>query len=226
MITIHSSIQQGTDEWLALRCGVLTSSVKKQIITPTLKVADNDKSRAIVYKIADERIHGYIENGYESEDMIRGTIEEIRAKEYYKNNYAPVTEVGFITNTSYGYTWGYSPDGLVGDDGLIEIKSSKGHIHVKRICDGGVPDEHIIQIQDALLISGRKWCDYIDFSNGRKMMVVRVYPDPIIQEAIIKASMAFEVKVAEVIERYHLNSVDYIDTERVADVTDEIQIED
>jgi hypothetical protein len=228
MITIHNNIQQGTDEWLALRSGVLTASTAKRIVTPkTLKEATSDKARSLLYELVAQRITKHIDKTFVSEDMIRGTIEEVRARDYYEKKHGiKMQQVGFITNTKYGYTWGYSPDGLIGDDGLFETKSAKSAIQVRRIADNVLPEENMVQCQFGFIVAERQYLDYVSFSNGMKMMELRVYPDKVIQEAIINIAMKFEVKAAEIEQQYHLNSVEYIDTERVADVTDEIQIED
>jgi hypothetical protein len=110
---------QGSEEWLAERCGLLTASEMKLILTPTLKIAANDKERAHLYELLAQRITGYVEPHYVSDDMLRGQLDEVEARNIYAKNYAPVTDIGFITNNKWGFTIGYSPDGLIGDDGLL-----------------------------------------------------------------------------------------------------------
>jgi len=224
MIKYHYDIEQGTPEWHELRRGVLTSTAIKTLITPTGKLADNDKTRAHVYEVAAQRITGRTEDSYLSFDMMRGHMEEILSRDLYAHHYAPVTECGFITNDSLGFTVGYSPDGLVGEDGIIEIKSAKAKIQVQRIADGVMPTEHYAQVQTGLLVTGRQWCDFISYSNGMKMMVVRVNADPDYHALIEQAAKAFEAKVKEVIAAYELNADGFIMADYIEPITDEIQI--
>jgi hypothetical protein len=224
MITYHHNIEQGTPEWHDLRRGVLTSTAIKTLITPTGKLADNDKTRAHVYEVAAQRITGRTEEGYQSFDMMRGHFEEVLARDLYAQHYAPVTECGFVTNNKLGFLVGYSPDGLVGEHGLIEIKSAKSKIQVQRIADGVIPTEHIAQVQTGLWVTGRAWCDFISYSNGMAMMAVRVHSDPDYHALIEQAAIAFEAKVAEVIAAYNRNSEPFHIAEYIEPLTDTIQI--
>lgn len=199
----HDDFEQGSDRWLQARCGKLTASEMKHIITPTLKVANNDKTRAHAYELAFQRITGFVEPQYVSDAMLRGQGDEIYARQAYCEHHAPVVETGLITNNRWGFTIGYSPDGLVGDDGLIECKSRCGKYHVQTIAEDDVPDDFMLQLQTALLVSERKWIDFISYCGGLPMFVKRVEPDPDIHEAIIAAATAFEERVAEIVQQYH-----------------------
>lgn len=196
-ITYHANVIQGSDEWLQMRCGLLTASEMKLIITPTLKVADNDKTRTHIYELLFQRLTGYVEPQYISDDMLRGRDDEIEARLQYGKHYAPVAEVGFITNNRWGFTIGYSPDGLVGDDGLLECKSRRGKYQVQTIAENEVPSEYMLQLQTGLLVSERKWIDFVSYSGGLPMFVKRVEADPLIQGAILAAATSFEAKLAE-----------------------------
>jgi len=196
-ITIHDELIQGSDEWLAARCGLQTASEMKLILTPTLKVANNDKTRAHVFELLAQRITGYVEPTYIGDDMLRGMADEITARDLYSEHYAPVTDVGFITNDELGFTIGYSPDGLVGDDGLIEIKSRRQKYQIKTIAENEVPQEYMLQIQTGLMVTGRKWLDFISYSGGLPMFVKRVFPDPEMRAAIVNAATEFEMRIQE-----------------------------
>lgn len=196
-VKFHRDLIQGSDEWLQQRCGLLTASEMKLIITPTLKVADNDKTRAHVFELLFQRLTGFVEPQYVSDAMLRGQEDEIYARAAYEEHFAPVQQVGFITNDQWGFTIGYSPDGLVGDDGLIECKSRAGKYQVQTIATNEVPAEYMIQLQTGLLVTGRKWIDFISYSGGLPMFVKRVEPDLLMQGAILAAATAFEAKVAE-----------------------------
>lgn len=193
----HRDLIQGSDEWLQQRCGLLTASEMGKILTPTLKVADNDKTRAHVWELLAQRLQGYVEPHYVSDDMIRGHDDEIEARSLYAKHHAPVTEVGFITNSKWGFTIGYSPDALVGDNGLIECKSRRQRFQIETIATNAVPSEYMMQLQTGLLVSEREWIDFVSFSGGLPMFVTRVEPDPVVQDAIIEAASAFEARLAE-----------------------------
>ena len=205
-ITYHAQLIQGSEEWLQARLGLLTASEMKHVITPTLKIADNDKTRSHVWELLAQRITGYVEPSYIGDDMLRGMQEEIEARAAYQKNYAPVEECGFITNDQWGFTIGYSPDALVGKEGLLECKSRRQKFQIQTICENvaadTVPDEYAIQVQTGLLVSGRPWLDFISYSGGLPMATIRVLPDPVIQAAIVAAATAFEAKIADKMMQY------------------------
>lgn len=198
----HDSLIQGSDEWLAARCGLLTASEMKLILTPTGKIADNDKTRAHVYELLFQRMTGFVEPQYVSDAMLRGQEDEIYARAAYDEHYAKTAETGFITNDRWGFTIGYSPDALVGDDGLIECKSRCGKYQVQTIAENDVPVEYMIQLQTGLLVSERKWIDFISYCGGMPMFVKRVEPDPEMQTAIVAAATAFEARLTTMERQY------------------------
>lgn len=201
-----SPLIQGSDAWKQARCGMLTASEMKLVLTPTLKIASNDKERAHLWELLSQRITGYVEPHYVSDEMLRGKDDEIEARALYHAKYAPVEEVGFVTNDKWGFTLGYSPDGLVGDMGLIECKSRRGKYQIETITENvpedAEPNEFTLQIQTGLLVTERGWCDFVSYSGGLPMATIRVYPEPGIMDAIIAASLAFEVRLAEKWELY------------------------
>lgn len=201
-IRYHDDLIQGSDEWLQIRCGLLTASEIRLILTPTLKVANNDKVRAHVFELAFQRLTSFVEPQYVSDAMLRGQEDEIYARAAYTEHFAPVEECGFITNDQWGFTIGYSPDGLVGDDGLIECKSRCGKYQVQTIATNEVPEEYMMQLQTGLLVTGREWIDFISYCGGLPVFRKRVEPDPAIQDAIIRAAIDFEARVAEVQQDY------------------------
>ncbi|WP_160119915.1 lambda exonuclease family protein [Rhodovarius lipocyclicus] len=204
-ITYHPEVIQGSEEWLALRCGLLTASEMKLIVTPSLKPAANDKQRAHLFELVAQRISGFVEPTYIGDDMLRGQDDEIEARQRYADAYAPVTACGFVTNDEWGFTLGCSPDGLVGDDGLIEIKSRRQKFQVATICARQMPDDYVMQVQTALLVTGRAWCDFISYSGGLPMVTLRVYPDKRIQASIIHAATMFEEAASQLVETYRAN---------------------
>ena len=122
-LEIFTELEQGSPEWLAARCGLLTASTIGKLITPKLQVADNETSRGLIETLVAERLTGHIDPIYPNADMQRGTMDEPYARDLYAKEYAPVTEIGFAVRTINGYRLGASPDGLVGEYGGLEIKS-------------------------------------------------------------------------------------------------------
>lgn len=200
---IVHDVEQGTDSWHEARNGLLTASEVKLILTPTLKVANNDKTRTHVYELAAQRITGYTEPTYISDDMLRGHVDEVKARDAYSDHYEPVEELGFITRDIGGVTIGYSPDGagVMGNFG-IECKSRMQKYQLQIITDNEIPKEHMLQLQTGLLVTGWDYIDYISWCGGMPMWVIRCEPDPVYQEAITEAAVEFEKQVQEKMFEY------------------------
>ena len=205
---------QGSDEWLAARCGLLTASEMHLIITPTLKAASNDKERQHLYELLAQRVTRYVEPTYIGSDMLRGQEDEIEARLIYEKHHAPVREVGFITNSKWGFTIGYSPDALVGEHGAIECKSRRQKYQAQTIIDGAVPAEYMIQLQTGLLVAELEWIDLVSYCGGMPMFVRRVYADPEFERAIISAASAFEARLSALLAIYQQNIISLVQTER------------
>lgn len=218
-LTVHDNVEQGSDDWIALRRGIVTASTVGQLITPrTIKPASNDTSRALTMLLVAERITGYTDPTYTSDDMMRGHMDEPIARGLYSEHVARVREVGFMTLEEPGFKLGYSPDGVVGDAGLIEVKSRRSKKQLATILSGQVPLENMAQVQSGLLVSGREWLDYVSFSGGMPMWVERVYPDERWFAAIREAVKTFEATAAEMVAKYERAVEGLVPTERLGDL--------
>jgi len=237
-ITYHKDIEQGSPEWFSVRCGLISASEASLILSKktdkktgavTYETPDNSKVKAHTYELLAQRIFNYVEPSYIGENMIRGTMDEIDARNLYSQVYAPVEEVGFVTNNKWGFALGCSPDGLVGRDGMIEVKSRLQKFQVETIIDDEMPDDYTIQVQTALLVTERKWCDFISFCSGAPMMVKRIKPDPMIQAAIVVAAKKFEDDLAVLLDKYNKRMVQksmrLTPTERRLPIEDNITVE-
>lgn len=223
-LEIFTELEQGSPEWLAARCGIPTASVIGQLITPkTVKPAANDTSRALVMTLVAERITGHVEPVYPNADMTRGTLSEPFARDIYSENYAPADQVGFMVKDFGGYKIGYSPDGLIGDDGLLEIKSPRQKKHLATILADEVPLEHMAQCQAGLLVSGRDWIDFVSYNGGMPLWHKRVLLDPKWFAAIHEAVEALEAVAAVMIDNYKTRTADLPQTERI-DLFPEMEI--
>lgn len=214
-LTVYPEIEQRSDEWFAQRRGMITASAVSQLLTPTLKVASNDTSRGLVASLAAERITGHSEPTRMTDDMWRGVLHEPHAIEAYSKHHAPVEACGFMVLEQDGWQLGYSPDGLVGSDGLVEVKCPRAKGHLRTILSGEVPAQHMAQLQAGLLVSGRKWVDFISFHGGLPLFVKRVSPQDEWFEVITAAVAAFEENATQMISDY-LGAVEGLPaTERV-----------
>lgn len=207
-VRYHEQFEQGSQHWLDARCGLLTASEMKLVLTEkTLKVCDNDKIRAHIYELAAQRITKFVEPIFESFDMIRGKNDELEARARYAEAYGPVEEVGFVTNDRWGFTLGYSPDGLVqARRGGIECKSRKQKYQVQTVVEhaltGGIPGEFVMQHQTGMLVAELDFIDFVSFSEKLPMAVIRVHPDDKIRAAILEAAAITEARIADIIKTY------------------------
>lgn len=222
-IQIYDELEQGTDEWRLARCGLLTASAVCKIMTPAkLKFSQNDACRTHAYDVASERITKFCPDHFMTFAMARGHEEEIYARDLYDVEYAKVREVGFVTNSTWGFTIGYSPDGLVGEDGLIEIKSRASKYQARTIIEKKIPMEFMLQLQTGMLVSNRKWCDFISYSNGMPMFVMRAERDEEMCNAIIDAAASFEAAVNQHVATFldNVAELNLRPTERRQDIED------
>lgn len=218
-LTTHDQVIQGTEEWFAVRRGLVTASAVGKLLTPTLKVADNDTSRGLTSTLIAERVTGYTEPSYMNDDMLRGVLHEPHARDRYaEHNNVTVDEVGFLVRDDWGFEIGASPDGLIGDDGGLEVKCPRAKTHIRTILSDQVPAHYMAQIQTSLLVSGREWWDFVSFCAGLPMWTKRVYADPKWHAVIVEAVAAFEKTAAQTVADYRarvaeLPTTDYIPTD-------------
>jgi hypothetical protein len=222
-IKYYYEMEQGTEEWLIIKLGLNTSSIINDLVTPTGKIATGKKIDDIAFKMAAQRETKLLEDNYQSFDMMRGHIQEEIARDIYSENIESVKECGIIIRDFGSFKIGASPDGLVGDNGGIEIKSRLSKFQVKTIIKNEVPVEYINQIQTALLVSSREWWDFIQYSNGMPLFIQRIYPDNERQELIKEACENLEKLIAKYQKQYKENSKNLIKTEWVnLNISDDI----
>lgn len=169
---------------------------------PVIEVADNDTSRALTITLAVERINGWSEETRMTDDMWRGVEHEPIARDLYSEHHEPAREFGFMVREEDGWKLGLSPDGVVDDIGLIEIKCPRAKAHFKTILTNRVPDHYMGQCQAALLVSGRAWLDFVSYHSGMPLKVIRVHPEPDWFDAIEAACRQFEKNVTELTANY------------------------
>jgi len=172
MITLD--VQQGTAEWLAVRCGVPSASNFDKLVTT--KGEPSKQAQKYLYALAAERVSGIKEESFQSQAMIKGIETEAEAVEFYElTQGVEVQTVGFCLHESKRY--GCSPDRLVGEEGLLEVKCPLPHTHVEYLLENNLEKDYFQQVQGQLLVTGRKWCDLISYSRGLRPLIVRVERD-------------------------------------------------
>ena len=211
----HHHIEQGSEEWHALRRGMITASAISRLLTGTGKPANNDTSRAQLLQLLAERITGESEPSFYGNDMARGHLLEPLARDIYAEHRAPVVECGFVTADFDGTVIGYSPDGLVGDDGLIEIKSPRQKNHLRSLLTDEVPAEYVPQVQTGLAVTGRAWCDFITYAPGLPLFIHRCTRDELVIAQLIAAAQAAEVELQRLMELYTTVAAKYPATEPI-----------
>ena len=168
-----------------------------------LRPANNDTTRGIYATLVAERITGHVEETFTTNDMMRGIMDEPIARNWYaEHTKQTVTECGFMVRDAGAWELGYSPDGLVGDDGLIEIKSRAPKGQVGLWLSGKIPAAHMAQCQAALLVSGRDWIDYVSWCGGMPTFIRRITPDTTWADAITEAVVAFEDTARSMLTQY------------------------
>ncbi len=171
------NIDQGSDEWIQLRLGVATASNFDKIITAGGKQSTTLEKYAL--QLATDKMLTTPEPSYKNEAMIRGTELEPLARETYQEETFNIVEQITMFLSDCG-NFGYSPDGLVGDDGLIEIKCPKATTHFQYIIDNKAPADYWQQLQGGLWLSGRKWIDFVSYHpdfKTKQLFIIRVERD-------------------------------------------------
>jgi putative phage-type endonuclease len=174
---IIRDIDQGSEEWLQLKLGVASASNFDKIITTTGKESESLKKYAL--QLATELMLETPEPSFKNDVMARGNEVEPLARDAYQEQTFKVVEQITMFKSDCG-NFGYSPDGLVDDDGLVEIKCPIATTHFKYLLDNKMPTDYWQQVQGGLWVSQRKWIDFVSFNSyfkDKKLFVIRVERD-------------------------------------------------
>ena len=161
-MNIITTCEQGSPEWLALRLGKVTASRIKEVLANGRGNAPSKMAESYMIELVAEILTGESKPFFENDAMRWGTETEDEARAVYsiKNSRFDVEEVAFIEHSEF---IGMSPDGLVGDDGLLEIKCPNTTTQLKRALSDDYAKDYKAQIQMQLWVSGRDWCDFVSF---------------------------------------------------------------
>jgi len=167
---------QGSEAWMLARCGYATASQFSSVLAK-----GQGKTRtAYLRRVLAERLTGKPMDTYRNADMERGNEQEPLARDLYEEQRGCIVMPSeFIALPDM--MAGCSPDGLIEDDGGIEIKSVLPTVQLETILAGEYPSEHKAQIHGSMWITGRKWWDFVSFSPDMpehlRLYVFRVFPD-------------------------------------------------
>ena len=155
-------IEQGSAEWFALRAGKVTASRVADVIAKT-KTGPSALRQNYLAQLVAERLTGTVADSYSNEAMKWGTEKEPDARSAYEfYSVAPVMPAGFVVHPVIGMS-GASPDGYVGEAGLIEIKCPNTATHIETLLGATVPGKYITQMQWQMACTGRAWCDFVSY---------------------------------------------------------------
>ena len=170
---VHKA-QQGTHEWNVARQGLPTASELNRAVTSKfeLSTARHTYRNVLIAQSFDPN-YGLMEE-IASKAVIRGSELEPEARRAYEfETNTEVQQVGFCTDDEK--TWGASPDGLVGDDGCIEIKCPLAENHIAWLLAGTVPSRHLVQCHAVMAVCERKWCDFYAYHPHYPALKVRLH---------------------------------------------------
>ena len=195
--------EQGTEAWLQARAGKATASRAGDVLA---KIRSGESASRYNYKaqLVTERLTGLPTDSYTSAEMQWGIDHEAEARAVYEAvNDVEVIETGFKQHNNLDA--GASPDGLVGTDGLIEIKCPNSISHIKTIIDGTAPKKYIPQMMMQMWITNRKWCDFVSYDPRldpkNAYFCVRVERDDEYIANLEKEVTAFLIEVDELVTK-------------------------
>lgn len=193
--------EQGSPEWFEARCGVITASRFKDVLTQpkTKKARENGESSqtriSYAMELAAERVREIPNEIFSNEFLQRGQdYEEMVLELYQERTGYEIQKIGFMRE---GYI-GASADGLVGDDGVVEFKTRLAKYQAALLLnDDDLPKEHVAQAQGNLFVSGRKWLDYVSYCPGLPLYIQRIERDEDYHNALRAELSAFDVEVQD-----------------------------
>ena len=175
------NVEQGSREWVEARLGIPTASAFKRIVTSTGKLsAQRDAYQA---ELLSEWVFGEPAKDFDTTWTERGKVLEPDARRYYSfHTDTEARTVGFcLRDDSIA---GASPDGLVGDDGLLELKCPREDTHLLYLSRGVLPTDYKAQVQGQLWVTGRAWADFMSYCPELPPFLIRVEPDRKFQSAL------------------------------------------
>jgi len=200
-------MEQGSDAWFNIRIGKVTASRVADVLAKT-KTGYSTTRDNYMAQLVCERLTGQKSESFTNAAIQHGVETEAYARAAYEALYdVLVDEVGFVSHPTIEMA-GASPDGLVGDDGLIEIKCPNTATHIETLLSESVPNKYFTQMQFQIACTGRKWCDFVSFDNRLpselQMFVKRVPRDDVyiklIEDEIVKFLGELDTKITQLMK--------------------------
>lgn len=197
-------IVQGSPEWLAQRVGKVTASRMADLMARTKSGWGASRTNYAAELIC-ERLTGLAAPCFINEAMRWGTDQEPFARQAYAERMAcEVLETGFVDHPEVAMS-GASPDGLVGSDGLVEIKAPNTATHLDTLLSGSVPEKYVLQMHWQMACTGRAWCDFVSFDprlpEAMRLFVSRVPRDESLVVTLESEVAAFLAELDAKVER-------------------------
>lgn len=197
-------MDQGSEEWFTIRIGKVTASRVADILAKTKSgystSRDNYMAQLVCERLTNQKAESFtnaaMQHGTETEPLARAAYEALKD--------VLVDEVGFVPHPSIKMA-GASPDGLVGDDGLIECKCPQTNTHIETLLSQSVPTKYFTQMQFQMACTGREWCDFVSFDNRLpeelQLFVKRVPRDDVYIKIMEAEIVQFIAELDEKIEK-------------------------
>ena len=164
---------QGSEEWFEQRLGIPTASEFGKIAKRDGTARVGKMPQTYANQLLEERFCKTVNDWEGNQFTVAGTLKESQARAWYSLGIdEEVSEHGFCLSDCGRY--GYSPDALVGESGLLEIKCPKASTHIGRLLDNKIPDDYWMQCHGGMMVTGRQWIDFLDYHEDLPALVVRV----------------------------------------------------
>jgi len=191
-VAVYGGIDQGSEEWLKIRLGKVTASGVADVLAKTKTGVSASRGNYLI-KLAIQRVTGVVEESFTNDAMQWGKDNEAQARVAYEvasGNF--VDQIAFVDHPAIQW-FGASPDGLVNNDGLVEIKCPNSATHWSYIKDDGPPTKYYIQMQAQMACTGRSWCDFVSY-DPRMPERSQLFIKRVMREDAYIAEMESEVK--------------------------------
>ena len=192
------NVDQGSPEWMSYRAGLPTASKFSEIVTTK---GEPSKSRTkYLYQLAGEKITGSKEESYQSAAMSRGIEMEAEARLLFCMLHdAEVQEVGLCIEDNG--RWGCSPDGLIGDNGGIEIKCPQLATQVDYLLTGKIPSTYYQQVQVSMFVTGREYWWFVSYYPSMKPLMIKAEPDAKFHAALKAELVRFSEELGTIVTK-------------------------
>lgn len=191
---VFTHFEQHSLQWLAVRAGLITASEADALLTPLFKIKDSKAVDTYLAKKLAERWLGGPLPSFKSTAMEFGSILESSTVNFIELQLdTQINRVALVTDDNL--TIGASPDGLIGEDGGVEIKCPNADTHIKYLLANVVPPDYIVQVHFSMYVTGRQWWKFVSYRHGLPMLVKIVERDEAVMETTADAVEGFLAKL-------------------------------